>query len=41
MLKYLGADIEMNGNSTTVSASKLTARDIEFVDNFNRELKLR
>jgi len=31
MLKYLGADIEMNGNSTTVSASELVARDIEVV----------
>ena len=31
MLKYLDANIEMNGNSTTVSASELAAKDIEIV----------
>ena len=31
MLKYLDANIEMNGNSTTVSASELVAKDIEIV----------
>ena len=31
MLKYLDANIEMNGNSTTVSASELIAKDIEIV----------
>lgn len=31
MLKYLGANIEMDENSTTVSASELIARDIEIV----------
>ena len=29
MLKYLGANIEIDGNSTTVSASELIAKDIE------------
>lgn len=31
MLKYLGANIEMNASSTTVSASELIAKDIEIV----------
>ncbi len=31
MLKYLGADIEIDGNKTTVSPSELTAKNIEII----------
>ena len=35
MLKYLGANIGINENSTTVSASELIAKNIEIVGNLD------